>query len=184
VADDEVEGQDIKAETYQPKSLATELRRRKSLPLGECLDLSLELVSAMECLHREGLIHRDIKPANILYVRGNPKFADIGLVTGIRSEGESTTYVGTKGYIAPEGPGSVQADVYSLGKVLYQAATGMESHLFPELPTRLMEDEDETGFLDFFEIIAKASANDTAARYQTAAQMHADLRRLKGRLQE
>ena len=83
---------------------------------------------------------------------------------------------------APEGPGSAQADVYSVGKVLYQASTGMDCHLFPETPTQLMEDAHETGFLDFFEVVAKACANETSRRYNTAAELHADLQKLADRL--
>lgn len=91
------------------------------------------------------------------------------------------TYLGTRGYIAPEGPGTAQGDIYSLGKVLYQAATGMESHLFPETPTRLMDDAHETGFLELFEVIAKACANETSQRYQTAAELHEALKNLSER---
>jgi serine/threonine protein kinase len=56
-------------------------------------------------LHSRGLIHRDIKPANIIFVNGAAKFADIGLVTEIASTGREVTYVGTEGYMPPEGPG-------------------------------------------------------------------------------
>ena len=59
------------------------------------------LTSALEVLHEHGLAHRDIKPANIIFVHGAPKLADIGLVAtaGQRS------FVGTEGYVPPEGPG-------------------------------------------------------------------------------
>ena len=50
------------------------------------------------------LIHRDIKPSNIIFVKGVPKFADIGLVTDIATKGRDVTYLGTPGRIAPEGP--------------------------------------------------------------------------------
>ena len=56
--------------------------------------------------------------SNIIFVSGQPKLADIGLVTGID---EAKSFVGTAGYIPPEGPGRPEADIYSLGKVLYEA---------------------------------------------------------------
>src|SRR6266496_1675321 len=78
-------------------------------------------------LHAVGFVHRDIKPSNIIFVNGAPKLADIGLVTSID---EAHSLVGTVGYIPPEGPGSPQADIYSLGKVLYEAAFGKDRQEF------------------------------------------------------
>ena len=58
-----------------------------------------------------GLIHRDIKPSNIIFVNGIPKLADIGLVA---EQSEAKSFVGTEGFIPPEGPGTPRADIYSL----------------------------------------------------------------------
>ena len=109
LADDEVIGQQTDPARYAPKSLASELRHRGALPPEESVSLMLHLTLALDHLHRQGRIHRDIKPANIIYVRGTPKFADIGLVTDIPRAGAAVTYLGTEGYIAPEGPGTVAA---------------------------------------------------------------------------
>lgn len=76
---------------------------------------------ALEHLHAAGLIHRDIKPSNLVFVGGELKLADIGLLTAI---GDQRSIVGTEGYLPPEGAGTPQADLYSLGKVLYEASTG------------------------------------------------------------
>jgi len=73
----------------------------------ECVKIGLRLSSALGHMHEHGLVHRDIKPSNVIFVNENPKFADIGLVTDI---GEKITFVGTEGYIPPEGPGSPSAD--------------------------------------------------------------------------
>jgi serine/threonine protein kinase len=68
-----------------------------------------------------GLVHRDIKPSNIIFVNGALKLADVGCVTDLGDAAMS--YVRTEGFIPPEGPGTMQADIYSLGKVLYEIST-------------------------------------------------------------
>jgi serine/threonine protein kinase len=64
-------------------------------------------------LHEQGLVHRDIKPSNVIFVNGVPKLSDIGVVT---DAGDTQSIVGTEGYLPPEGPGTPQADIYSLGQ--------------------------------------------------------------------
>src|SRR5204862_7331615 len=123
VGDDARTAQNIVPEDYEPKTLRNELSARGRLPFEECLQVSLSLTSALGHLHKKGLIHRDIKPSNIIFVNGAAKIADIGLVAKI---GSSPSFVGTLGYIPPEGPGSAQADIYSLGKVMYEMSTGKE----------------------------------------------------------
>ena len=103
----------------------------------------IHLADALDYLHRQRLIHRDIKPSNIIFVKGVSKFADIGLVTDVATDGRDATYVGTPGRIAPEGPGSPTSDIYSLGKVLYEAGLGLDIERFPELPTTLVDGEQE-----------------------------------------
>src|SRR5438034_6362885 len=100
LGDDENQGQTIVPESYSAKTLANMLRRRGKLPVGECVDLALQLTSALDFLHQHRLIHRDIKPSNIIFVNGAPKFADVGLVTDIESKPRTVTYLGTEGYIA------------------------------------------------------------------------------------
>ena len=87
-------------------------------------------------LHENGLIHRDIKPANIIFAAGLHKLADIGLVTSISDD---VSFVGTMGFCPPEGPGTPLADIYGLGKVLYEAATGLGRERFPDLPPEFDE---------------------------------------------
>ena len=100
------------------------------------------------------------------------KLADIGLVTDV---GASISYVGTEGFLPPEGPVSQQADIYSLGKVLYEMSTGQDRLEFPELPTFLGESEQKAGLLELNLVFLKACQNDPQKRYRTAQEMYADL---------
>ena len=178
VGDDEVAGQKIDPGTYSPKNLAREIDKRGRLPFAECLQLSLDLTAALDYLHRQHLIHRDLKPSNIIFVNGSPKIADIGLVTHIAETGHQVTYLGTEGYIAPEGPGSPAGDVYSLGKVIYEASMGRDLDRFGELPSSLRETPDHDNLLRLNEIILKACKPDLRGRYQSMAEMRSDLLRM------
>jgi serine/threonine protein kinase len=138
----------------------------------ESLRIGLALSLALEHLHQHGLIHRDIKPGNIIYVDNQPKFADIGLVTDIAGEGRDVSFLGTQGYIPPEGPGSPAADVYALGKVLYEAAMGRDREFFPELPTAVYEASDDSLLRQLQKVIFKACESETIDRYRSAAELH------------
>jgi serine/threonine protein kinase len=107
------------------------------------------------------LVHRDIKPANIVYVGGVPKLADIGLVT---DASDACSIVGTEGYIPPEGPGSPQADLYSFGKVLYEAATGRDRRDYPALPDDLRSWPDANLMTELNTVILRACAHDSRER--------------------
>jgi tetratricopeptide (TPR) repeat protein len=94
------------------------------------------------------------------------------LVAGINA---TRSFVGTEGFIAPEGPGKPQADLYSLGKVFYEISTGKDRHDFPDLPADLRDSANQSGFSEMNEIILKACASDVAQRYRSAEEMQADL---------
>ena len=161
---------------YAPRTLKNELVRRKRLPVDECVQIGLALATALEHLHRNGLIHRDIKPSNVIFVHGVPKLADIGLVARIDA---TMSFVGTEGYIPPEGPGTPQADLYSLGKVLYEISTGKDRTAFPEPLTLLGEEPEKARLLELNAVIRKACHSDPQQRYRSAAAMHADLKLLE-----
>jgi serine/threonine protein kinase len=172
LADDATQGQHIVPAEYVPKSMGVELKRRGVIPAGECIRLGLSLSAALENLHEHGLIHRDVKPGNIIFVKGIPKLADIGLVSD--RDGQ-VSYVGTEGYIPPEGPGSAPGDVYALGKMLYEMSTGKDRLDYPELPTNLGGEAERNALLELNAVINKACERDLKKRYRTAAELHADL---------
>ena len=161
---------------YFPRTLRSELVAQSRLPPAECVVLGLKLAAALEHLHAHGLVHRDIKPSNIIFVAGEPKLADIGLVTAID---EAHSLVGTVGYIPPEGPGTPQADLYSLGKVLYEIAFGKDRQEFPQLPADLHSHPDYAALIELNEIILKACETDPHRRYASAAALGEDLARLQ-----
>lgn len=172
LGDDQADGQNICVETYAPKTLAKLVSERRTLSWQECLELGLALSLALGELHKHGLVHRDVKPSNIIFVNGVPKLADIGLVADV---GEACSYVGTEGFIPPEGPGQPQADVYGLGKVLYEVSTGRDRQDFPELPTLWDKSPDMERWVELNEIILHACNGQAQKRYHSAWEMHADL---------
>ena len=172
VCDDVTLGQKIDPGTYEPRTLGQEIARRGRLPFEECLRLALALAEGLGHLHKHGLIHRDIKPSNIIFVNGIPKIADIGLVATV---GTSRSFVGTEGFIPPEGPGTIQADIYSLGKVLYEISSGKDRQTFPALPTALGEETGQASYLELNEVVLRACESDPRKRYKSTEAMQADL---------
>ncbi len=121
---------------YIPKTLANVLKVSGMLEPNEALEITRKLLDGLECLQEAGLIHCDIKPDNILFVNGEVKLSDPGLV---RDSLQSVSFAGTLGFIPPEcfvgkpvnNPG---ADLYAVGKVLYCMLTGLQPGQYPHLP--------------------------------------------------
>jgi WD40 repeat protein len=157
---------------YRPKTLQDNSTRNVPMPLATSLPIFLSLASALGHLHKCGLVHRDIKPANVIFVKGLAKLADIGLVAEFS---EARSYVGTEGFIPPEGPGTPAADIYSLGKLLYEVSTGLDRHDFPRLPLTADDLEQQRDLLELNAIVLKACASDPKLRYQSAEEILSDL---------
>jgi serine/threonine protein kinase len=168
LADDVESGQVIVPERYVPRTLACDLARQRRLPIGECVRNGAAIASALGFLHRHGLIHRDIKPSNIIFVNGFPKLADIGLVT---ASSDPRAHIGTEGFIPPEGAGSPQADIYSLGKILYQMSTGKDRNDYPELPADLGQDAEDRDLLRFNKIVLRACRTKLSQRFRSAEEL-------------
>jgi eukaryotic-like serine/threonine-protein kinase len=158
----------------------------KRLPALECVRIGLALCEALDFLHGERLTHRDIKPQNIVFVGGRPKLADVGLIAEIRQDPREGTMVGTVGYMVmpPEPPGTVQADIYALGMVLYVIWTGREPDHFPQISTTLALKGEVDEFLKFNAVILKACQPVVERRFQSAREMAEALRELEAFLKQ
>ena len=166
LADDaKAPAQDIDPETYRPHTLKDDSEKHRRLGIDECVRIGLALTEALEHLHANGLVHRDVKPSNIIFIGGRPKLADIGLVTNADA---TRTYVGTEGFLPPEGAGTPQADLFALGKVLYETSAGKDRREFPQAPADLDSMPDRKQFLELAEVIERACDPNPQGRYSSA----------------
>lgn len=155
LADDAYTGIHIEPTDYLPRTLRSDMQLygHHAMPLDYVLEVGSQLAHALEGLHAEELTHRDVKPSNVVFVNSRAKLADAGLV----AHSSKRSFVGTEGYIPPDGPGTPRADVYALAKVLYEMGTGKDRLDFPELPAEMPEGATHRRWLEFNEIICAAA---------------------------
>jgi len=116
------------------ETLRARLERELQLPLVDALGIARDVVAALDCAHRRGVIHRDIKPENILLADGQSFVLDFGISRAVsQAGGERITQpgiaLGTPQYMSPEQASGrrdvdVRTDVYALGAVLYEMLAG------------------------------------------------------------
>jgi serine/threonine-protein kinase len=119
-------------ELVHGETLAVQLRRQGMLTLPDALAVVAQLASALDELHRQGLVHRDVKPGHVLLTSrpaGPPqvRLIDAGMAARLPGEAMFESY-GTAAYAAPEiaagKPASFRSDLYSLGCMLYEMLSG------------------------------------------------------------
>jgi len=143
--------------------------------LRDCFMLVLEGVLA---LHRIGIVHRDLKPENILMDHQTPKIADFGLARShrLKSVTQSIDVKGTPQYMSPEHfsdfkRADQRADVFSLGKILYEAVEGkIKPGTIPFKSARLNQTSDPF-FQQLDLIIQKATAEDRNERIASVQEL-------------
>jgi serine/threonine-protein kinase len=119
-------------ELVRGESLKERIRRLGRLSEQETREIGAAVASALDYAHRQGIIHRDVKPQNVLLGEdGRPRLTDFGIAQALATTSGLTrtgAVMGSVHYLAPElargQPASPQSDVYSLGAVLFEMATG------------------------------------------------------------
>lgn len=174
------------------------VRARGAMTQRRAVAVAADVCEALEFSHRHGIIHRDVKSANILISdTGAVKVVDFGIARVLADSDNSVTrtgaIMGTAHYLSPEqargGEVDARSDVYSLGCVLYEIATG-ETPFAGDSPVAIAyqhvrEDpgvpSSRNGQLTpgFDAVVLKAMAKDPDERYQSAAEMRVDLIRLQ-----
>lgn len=162
-------------EDYRPRTLQSELTACRALPLSDSLEIGIRLAEALAFLQRYRLVHRDIKPSNVLFVKGKPVLADVGLLADTR---EAASIVGTPGYVPEEQHGAFSGDVFSLGVLLTEISTGRPIQEVGYSPVE-EADTEAPGYADWLAILRRACHRKADKRYQTAATFLRDLIRLR-----
>jgi len=177
-------------EWVEGRLLRAILSEQRQLPVERATSLTLQILDALDTMHKYGIVHRDLKPENIMVDEEDRiKLIDFGIA--MKEDARRITFVGmspalgTPDYIAPEQVkgqrGDHRSDIYSLGVMLYEMLTGQPpftgSNPLAVMNERLLHDPEPVRKLrkevspELEEILNRALERDPRRRYQTAADM-------------
>lgn len=183
----------IVMELAEGMTLKRYIRRYGRLSVRETVDFSIQIASGIQAAHAHNIVHRDIKPQNIIVSdSGKIKVTDFGIAKAATGDTIASSTMGSVRYLSPEqargGYSDARSDIYSLGITMYEMATGKVPfdgentvaialmHLrdeivpprnyFPDIPVSLEK------------IIIKCTRKRPEERYQTAAELIADLQQV------
>ena len=166
------------------------LNEERRLPIERAVNFALQILDALDTMHKQGVVHRDLKPENIMVdAEDRIKLIDFGIA--LREDARRLTFVdmsptlGTPDYISPEQVkgqrGDQRSDIYSLGVMLYEMLTGEPPFTGPNplavMNERLLHDPEPARKRrpeispELNEILNRALERDPRRRYQTASEM-------------
>ena len=172
------------------------IRQSKQLAVGTAVTIAKQVCEGLEEAHRLGIIHRDLKPGNIMIDReGNAKIMDFGIARSIREKGTTApnVLIGTPEYMSPEQTEAKEvdqrSDIYSLGIILYEMATGRvpfegETALAIAMKQKGEMPKNPKEFNphipdDLAGVILKCLEKERPRRYQAASDVRAELERIE-----
>ncbi|HKE69953.1 MAG TPA: Stk1 family PASTA domain-containing Ser/Thr kinase [Nocardioidaceae bacterium] len=186
----------IVMEYVEGRTLREVLREGRKILPERALEITADVLSALDYSHRAGIVHRDIKPANVMLTpNGQVKVMDFGIARAVADSSATMTQtaavLGTAQYLSPEQargePVDARSDIYSTGCLLYELLTGRPPFIgdspvsvayqhvreTPERPS--LYNPEVTDDVDA--IVAKALTKRIENRYQSAAEMRSDIER-------
>ena len=184
----------IVMELVKGKTLKEIIKKDGTLSWKWAVNIAIQIASALEVAHKNGIIHRDIKPHNIIITEdGVAKVTDFGIAKAVSNSTITAfgTTIGSVHYFSPEhargGFTDAKSDLYSLGVVMYEMVTGrvpFDADTPVSVALKHMQEQPEEPVevnpnvpIAINKIIMRALQKDTTLRYQTATEMLIDLRK-------